>query len=216
MTAASTWSSASRECRSSLTVRPLPRRCSGCYAGGTLGLSVWVAERPLEPFGQYIAALTEAGVAPPFPGAFDGETFKMAEGEVRTVLEGAGLASVEIRTIEHEVVWPDAESAALGILGTPFAPLLDRLAPERRDALEADLRRRFSPSAPGEAVRRTTAAVERARPLLAASRAARTGCSSRQGDPDVRLVAGKVGQTSRAPRPVVGTGATGDRHWSVP
>ena len=127
--------------------------------GGTLGLSVWVAGRPLEPFGQYIAALTEAGVVPPFPGAFDGETFKMAEGEVRMVLEGDGLASVEIRTIEREVVWPDAESAAQGILGTPFAPLLDRLPPERRDALEADLSRRFSPAAPNEAVRRTTAAV---------------------------------------------------------
>jgi len=127
--------------------------------GGALGLSVWVAGRPLEPFDQYVEALVEAGVEPPFPGAFDRETFKMAEEEVRMVLEGAGLASVDVCTIEHEVVWPDAESATLGILGTPFAPLLDQLPPEHRDALEAELRRRFSPSAPGEAVRRTTAAV---------------------------------------------------------
>lgn len=127
--------------------------------GGTLGLSVWAAGRPLEPFDHYIEALAEAGVEPPFPGAFDGETFKMAEGNVRMVLEGAGFASVDIRTIEHEVVWPDAESASLGILGTPFAPLLDQLPLERRDALEAGLLHRFSPSASGGAVRRTTAAV---------------------------------------------------------
>ena len=128
-------------------------------SGGTLGLSVWAAGRPLEPFDHYIAALAQAGVEPPFPGAFDSETFKMAEGNVRMVLEGAGLASVDVRTIEHEVVWPDAESATLGILGTPFAPLLGQLPPERRDALEAELLRRFSPSAPGGAVRRTTTAV---------------------------------------------------------
>jgi SAM-dependent methyltransferase len=109
--------------------------------GGTLGLSVWVAGRPLEPFDHYIEAVAEAGVEPPFTGAFDGETFKMAEDNVRMVLEGAGLASVDIRTIEHEVVWPDADSATLGILGTPFAPLLDQLPPERRAALEAEPRR---------------------------------------------------------------------------
>jgi SAM-dependent methyltransferase len=126
---------------------------------GKLGLSVWLAGRPLEPFDHYIEVLAEAGIPPPFPGAFDSETFKMSTDEVQTVLEGAGLRSLRIHTIEHEVSWPNAESAARGILGTPFAPLIDQLSPDRRETLEAALLTRFSPSEPGEPVRRTTTAV---------------------------------------------------------
>ena len=127
--------------------------------GGTLGLSVWLAGRPLEPFDQYIEALVEAGVEPPFPGAFDSETFKMTSDEVEGVLKAGGCASLDVRTVERQVSWRDGESAALGILGTPFAPLLDQLPPNRRDALEADLLRRFAPSASRGAVHRTTVAV---------------------------------------------------------
>ncbi len=127
--------------------------------GGTLGLSVWLAERRLEPFDEYIEALVEVGVEPPFPGAFDSETFKMTAEEVEAVLQTTGCASLEVRTVNREVVWPNAESAVLGVLGTPFAPLLDQLPRDRRDAFEADLGRRFAPSAIGEPVRRTTAAV---------------------------------------------------------
>lgn len=127
--------------------------------GGRIGLSVWLAGRKLEPFDEYIEALLEAGIEPPFPGAFDSETFKMAADEVEAVLKAGGGASLEVRTVEHEVVWADADSAALGVLGTPFAPLLDQLPSERRDALEADLVRRFAPTTPGEPIRRTTVAV---------------------------------------------------------
>jgi hypothetical protein len=118
-----------------------------------------VAGRRLELFDEYIEAFTATGLEPPFPGAFDTETFKMAEDEVRAVLEAAGYASVEVRTIEHESVWADAESVAVGVIGTPFAPLLDQLPPDRRKALEADLVRRFAPSAPGQPVRLMTAAL---------------------------------------------------------
>ncbi|MGH2858612.1 MAG: class I SAM-dependent methyltransferase, partial [Solirubrobacteraceae bacterium] len=45
--------------------------------GGKIGLSVWLAKRNLEPFDDYIEALIEADLQPPFPGAFDSETFKM-------------------------------------------------------------------------------------------------------------------------------------------
>lgn len=127
--------------------------------GGKIGLSVWLAKRNLEPFDEYIEALVEADLQPPFPGAFDSETFKMTAEEVEAVLEAAGCASLEVRVVEREVVWPDPQSAALGILGTPFAPLLAELPSDRRDALEADLARRFGSSASGDAVRRTTVAV---------------------------------------------------------
>lgn len=127
--------------------------------GGSLGLSVWLAGRPLEPFDQYIEALVQAGVEPPFPGAFDSETFKMTLEDVEALLKAGGCASLEVRTVERQVVWPDGESGALGILGTPFAPLVDQLPRNRRGALEADLVRRFASSASGEPEPRTTVAV---------------------------------------------------------
>lgn len=127
--------------------------------GGSIALSVWVAGRRLEPFEHYIEALVAAGAEAPFPGAFDGESFKMAADEVRSLLEGSGFTSVDVREVDYEVVWPDARSAAVGILGTPFAPALDQLPPDRREALEDELLRRFAPSSPGEPVRRATAAV---------------------------------------------------------
>ncbi|MGH2896279.1 MAG: hypothetical protein ACRDPM_23825, partial [Solirubrobacteraceae bacterium] len=83
----------------------------------------------------------------------------MAAEEVEAVLKAGGGASLEVRTLEHEVVWPGADSAALAVLGTPFAPLLDQLRRHRRNALEADVVRRFALSTPGEPVRRTTVAV---------------------------------------------------------
>jgi ubiquinone/menaquinone biosynthesis C-methylase UbiE len=127
--------------------------------GGMIGLSVWLAGRKLEPFDEYIEALVQAAVEAPFPGAFDSETFKMTAEELEALMKAGGCTSLEVRTMEREVVWPDAASAALGILGTPFAPLLDQLPRDRRDALEADLVRRFAPSTSGEPVRRTTVAV---------------------------------------------------------
>lgn len=127
--------------------------------GGMIGVSVWLAGRKLEPFDEYIEALMQAGVEAPFPGAFDSETFKMTAEEVEDVLNAGGGTSLEVRTMEREVLWPDAASAAVGILGTPFAPLLDQLPRDRRDALEADLVRRFAPSMSGGPVGRTTVAV---------------------------------------------------------
>jgi ubiquinone/menaquinone biosynthesis C-methylase UbiE len=127
--------------------------------GGRLGLSVWLAGRPLEPFDQYIDALAQTGLEPPFPGAFDRETFKMSLGEVQAALEAGGGTAVEINPVERTLVWPDAETAAAGVLGTPYGPLVGQLPRDRRDVLEAELRRRFAPAAPGQPVRRTAVAV---------------------------------------------------------
>jgi ubiquinone/menaquinone biosynthesis C-methylase UbiE len=124
--------------------------------GGTLGVSVWVAGRRLEPFEEYNEALVAAGAEPPFPGAFNSRTFQMEADELKAVLDGAALASVQVRTLEYEVVWPDAEAAAAGILGTPFAPLFEALPPDRRNELHRDLLRRFGSAGP---VGRTTVAL---------------------------------------------------------
>lgn len=128
-------------------------------SGGRVGLAVWAAGRPMNPFEDYLGALIDAGVEPPFPDAFDSETFKMSEQEVHDALEGCGFVSVDVRTVELEITWPDARAAAQGLLGTPFGTTAQQLPQALRDALDAGLEQRLAPSAPGEPVRRTTASV---------------------------------------------------------
>ncbi len=127
--------------------------------GGVVGVAVWAADHRLEPFDDYSEALGGVGVAPPFPGAFENASFVMEAGEVRALLEEAGFSPVEVSIVDLTIVWPDAGSAAAGILGTPFGPLVEALPPGRRDALQAELIRRFSSDSPGAPVRRETSAV---------------------------------------------------------
>jgi SAM-dependent methyltransferase len=124
--------------------------------GGVAGLAVWAAGHRLEPFDDYAEAAVAIGIPPPFPGAFDNATFVMGDDELRTLLQDAGFAPIEVSTAELGVVWPDAASAVAGILGTPFGSLVEALPADRRRRLDAELRRRFE--SPG-AVRRTTTAV---------------------------------------------------------
>jgi ubiquinone/menaquinone biosynthesis C-methylase UbiE len=127
--------------------------------GGVVGAAVWAAGHRLEPFDHYAEALAAAGAAPPFPGAFENATFVMGADDVRALLEAADFASVEVSTVELAIVWPDADSAAGGILGTPFGPLVDSLPGDSRAALHADLLQRFAPESPGVAIRRMTTSV---------------------------------------------------------
>ncbi len=126
--------------------------------GGMIGVSVWLAGRNSSRLTS-TSRLSCKRVSRRPSRAFDSETFKMTAEEVEDVLKAGGGTSLEVRTIEREVLWPDAASAALGIFGTPFAPLLDQLPQDRRDAIETDLVRRFAPSTPGGPVGRTTIAV---------------------------------------------------------
>ena len=75
------------------------------------------------------------------------------------MLEEAGFSPVDARVVELQVSWPDAASAAAGVLGTPFGPLVHALSPDQRNRFEAELEKRFAPQEPGAPVRRRTAAV---------------------------------------------------------
>jgi SAM-dependent methyltransferase len=127
--------------------------------GGVVGVAVWAADHRLEPFADYSEALAAAGATPPFPGAFDNASFVMGADEVGALLNDADFSSVEVSIVDAAIVWPDADSAAAGILGTPFGPLVDSLSEDRRAALQSDLIRRFTPDSPGLPIRRTTTAV---------------------------------------------------------
>jgi ubiquinone/menaquinone biosynthesis C-methylase UbiE len=128
--------------------------------GGVVGVAVWAQGHPLEPFGVYLDELAALGIEPPFPRAFEGDTFTMRLETVRVLLEEeAGFSPVEASVVKLEVTWPDTASAAAGVLGTPFGPLVHALSAGQRTRLDAALQKRFSPQEPGTTVRRQTAAV---------------------------------------------------------
>lgn len=126
---------------------------------GTVGAAVWSAGHRLEPFDDYAEALAATGVEPPFPRAFDNGTFVMSDGACRQLFENAGFAAVEVSVVEQTVAFPDPGSAAEGILGTPFGPVVAALPGDQGEALQADLLRRFHPESPGAPISRTTVAV---------------------------------------------------------
>lgn len=127
--------------------------------GGVAGVAVWARGHPLEPFGVYGDELAATGAQPPFPSAFESDTFTMGVRAVRSLLDAADFSPVNVAVHELQVGWPDAASAAAGVLGTPFGPLVHALPPDQRTRFDAALQRRFAPSEPGAPVRRQTAAV---------------------------------------------------------
>ncbi len=127
--------------------------------GGVAGVAVWASGYPLEPFGVYGDELAATGAEPPFPRAFESDTFTMGVNMVRSLFTEAGFSVVGAEVVELEVSWPDAGSAAAGVLGTPFGPLVHALPPDQRNRFDTELGKRFAPDAPGAPVRRQTAAV---------------------------------------------------------
>lgn len=127
--------------------------------GGAAGIAVWATGHPLEPFGPYGDELAAIGATPPFPRAFESDTFTMDVETVRSLLLDAGFSSVEALVVELQVSWPDAASAAAGVLGTPFGPVVHALSEDQRKGFEAELEKRFAPAEPGAHVHRQTAAV---------------------------------------------------------
>jgi ubiquinone/menaquinone biosynthesis C-methylase UbiE len=128
--------------------------------GGVAGIAVWAYGHPLEPFGVYCEELVAVGAQPPFPHAFEADTYTMSLEAVQSLVEAAGFGSVTARVVELEVAWPDAATAAAGVLGTPFAGALRELSAEQRERYDNAVLSRFAgPAATVGPVRRHTAAV---------------------------------------------------------
>jgi ubiquinone/menaquinone biosynthesis C-methylase UbiE len=128
-------------------------------AGGRLALAVWAAGEPLQPFDGYGETLRDAGVEPPFAGAFEPGSFRLGAAQVQELLEAAGFGSVEVTIERLTIVWADQAMLVEGILGTPFGPLVSALDPERRADVDAELARRLGPQVANEPVRHETVAV---------------------------------------------------------
>ena len=127
--------------------------------GGTVTVAVWEAGHRLEPFESYMEALIAAKVEPPFENAFDRGPVSTVPARLRTLLEQAAFDPIEVAVKTITLQWPEPGLAAAGIMGTPFAPLVQALVPHRRHAIQADLVARFAPHAPDAPVLRESASV---------------------------------------------------------
>lgn len=121
-------------------------------AHGSLGVAVWLLGASFEPFGVWLEALRDRGLAEPFPGAFDHQTFAMHSDELESLLDRAGFRSATVSVVERLHTFPDPRAAALAMTGSPYAPAVAALEEAERDRLYGDLIRRFTPADPAAAV----------------------------------------------------------------
>jgi ubiquinone/menaquinone biosynthesis C-methylase UbiE len=122
-------------------------------AGGTVVLSTWAAEHPLGLFGPVNETLREAGLAEPFPRAFDPDSYRVSVADLQELLRMAGLRDVRVETVILDARWQTAEAATATLLGTPFGPLVSALPADAQEQLRAQLAGKLSGSADGVIVR---------------------------------------------------------------
>ena len=121
--------------------------------GGTLAVSTWAAEHPLGLFGPMNQVLREAGMAEPYPRAFDSGTYRLSAAELRDLLQAAGWRDVRVHTVELDASWPDAQTATAALLGTPFGALVSALPADSQQELRARLAARLGVTSRGVTVR---------------------------------------------------------------
>jgi ubiquinone/menaquinone biosynthesis C-methylase UbiE len=121
--------------------------------GGTIAVSTWAAERPLGLFGPVNQVLREAGMAEPYPRAFDSATYQLSAAGLRDLLQATGWRDVRVRTAELDASWPDADTATAALLGTPFGPLVSALPADTQQQLRARLARELGATSRGVTVR---------------------------------------------------------------
>lgn len=83
-------------------------------------------------FGPMIETLREAGMAEPFPLAFDSDSYCLSVADLQDLLRSAGFRDVRVETAELDVTWQTAEAATATLLGTPFGPLVSALPADAR------------------------------------------------------------------------------------
>ena len=121
--------------------------------GGTIVLSTWAAEHPLGLFGPVNQVLREAGMAEPYPRAFDSDTYRLGVAGLRDLLQAAGWHDVRVQTVGLDASWPDAETATAALLGTPFGPLVSALPAGTQQQLRARLARELGATDRGVTIR---------------------------------------------------------------
>jgi ubiquinone/menaquinone biosynthesis C-methylase UbiE len=121
-------------------------------AGGAVVLSTWAAEHPLGLFGPMNETLREAGLAEPYPRAFDSDSYRLSVADLHDLLQAAGFHDVRVETVELDATWQTAEAATATLLGTPFGPLVSALPADAQQQLRARLASKLGNSAHGVTV----------------------------------------------------------------
>jgi ubiquinone/menaquinone biosynthesis C-methylase UbiE len=129
-------------------------------SGGIVLVATWAAERPLGLFGPMIEALREAGVAEPFPRAFEPQSYGITSSALRELLSESGLSDVVIETVEFDAVWTDTAEAVATLMGTPYGPVVTALPPDRQEVVLDQFGRRLGTEG-GTVVVRTTSHIGR-------------------------------------------------------
>ncbi|MEP6480178.1 MAG: methyltransferase domain-containing protein [Rhodoglobus sp.] len=112
--------------------------------GGVIAVAVWTSGVRLDPFDAYADALRAVGQESEFGQTVGNDSLTTTTGELAEAL--AGFDDIQVRD-EHVLVrWDSLDDEVAGIFGTPFGPVVEALAPDRRDALLADLRERLAGS----------------------------------------------------------------------
>jgi SAM-dependent methyltransferase len=119
---------------------------------GAVLVAVWAAEHPLGLFGPIAETLDEVGVAEPFPGAFDMDSFRVSVADLQDSLRAAGFRDVTVETVELGARWATADEATATLLGTPFAPLVSALPAAVQDQVRARLAGKLGAAADGVTV----------------------------------------------------------------
>ncbi len=121
--------------------------------GGVVALSTWAAEHPLGLFGPLNETLREAGMAEPFPRAFDPDSYRVGTAELHELLHLAGLREVRVETVRLEASWQTAEAATSTLLGTPFGALVSALPADAQEEIRARLASKLAGPADGVTIR---------------------------------------------------------------
>ncbi len=124
--------------------------------GGMACVAVWSKDCRCEPFETYIEVLKEKDVPPPFPAAFDINSFTMSEDELYEVFDKAGFSKFDVNNYELELTWPDSETATIGLTGTPYGPIVASLEPALQSEVIEAITKCFSKN---DSVKRKTKSV---------------------------------------------------------
>jgi ubiquinone/menaquinone biosynthesis C-methylase UbiE len=139
--------------------RAVEEMCRVVRPGGVVMVSTWASERPLGLFGPMAEALQEAGMAEPYPHAFDPRSYSLEAAELRRLL--SGLRDLVVETVVLDAVWRNAEHAAATLMGTPYGPGIRALPAEAQERVRTLFARRLRPSADGTITIQTTSHIGR-------------------------------------------------------
>ena len=141
--------------------RAVQEMCRVARPGGVVLVSTWASERPLGLFGPMTEALQEAGMAEPYPHAFDPSSYSLGAAELRRLLSDVGLRDLVVETVELDAVWRNADDAVATLMGTPYGPGIGALPAGTQERVRALFAGRLGQSPDGTITIRTASHIGR-------------------------------------------------------